>query len=178
MSNQYELIAKTGNNITSLGSLTGFGDSPSINDLGNIAFVGQSNSASDLLVANDLGNITNFSVPYSNTFSKAVQINNQDKVVARDSLGGGSAIRVWDFNNPTSYQVFATGAYPSSGYNFENILPFPSLNNNDQAVFLEDPIGSSNTAIATLRGTNAFGSRTYNQLIPATSLVRPMIADK
>jgi hypothetical protein len=139
-----------------------------MNDLGNIAFVGKSGSATDLLVDNGLGNITNLSVPYSNIFNKAVQINNQNKVVARDSSGTASAIRVWDFNNPTSFEVYATGSFPSSGYNFENILPFPSLNNNNQAVFLEDPVGSSNTAIATLKGIDIFNRRTYNQIIPAT----------
>jgi hypothetical protein len=175
MSNLYELIAKTGDSITSLGSLTTFGNSPSINDLGNIAFIGYSNSITDLLVANDLGNITNLSIPYTYIFSNSVQINNQNKVVARNTSGSASAIRVWDFNNPNYSEVFATGAFPSSGYDFENTYAFPSLNNNGQAVFIADPIGSSSIAIETLKGTN--GSRTYNQLIPSTSLVRPMIAD-
>jgi Ca2+-binding RTX toxin-like protein len=177
MSDFYELIAKTGDSITSLGSLTGFGDSPSINDLGNIAFVGKSGSATDLLVSNVLGNITNLSVPYSNTFSKAVQINNQGKVVARDSLGGPSAVRVWDYNSPTNYEVLGTGNYPADFYDFENILPFPSLNNNGQAVFLADPKEFGNTALETLSGTNIFGKRTYNQAIPATGVLYPMIAD-
>jgi Ca2+-binding RTX toxin-like protein len=177
MSDFYELIAKTGNSITSLGPLTGFGDSPSINDLGNIAFVGKSGTATDLLVGNGLGNITNLSVPYPNIFSKAVQINNQGKVVARDSLGGPSAVRVWNYNNPTNYEVLGTGNYPADFYDFENILPFPSLNNNGQAVFLADPKGFGNTALETLSGTNIFGKRTYNQAIPATGVLYPMIAD-
>ncbi|GAB4241457.1 MAG: hypothetical protein Kow0049_30130 [Stanieria sp.] len=157
--------------------MTGFGDSPSINDLGNIAFVGKSGFATDLLVDNGLGHITNLSVPYPNIFSKALQINNQNKVVARDSSGGGSAIRVWDFNSSTNYEVVATGSYPADFYDFENILPFPSLNNNGQAIFLADPKGFGNTALETLSGTNIFGKRTYNEAIPATGVLQPMIAD-
>jgi hypothetical protein len=139
----YELIAKTGDNITGLGNVTGFGNSPSINDdnLGLIAFVGQSNSTTDLLVENGIGHITNLSVAYPNSFSSSVQINNQNQVVARDTLGVGSAIRVWDFNNPGSFQVIGTGAFSADFYDFENTFPFPSLNNNGQAVFLATPKG-------------------------------------
>ncbi|PSB08387.1 hypothetical protein C7B62_16995, partial [Pleurocapsa sp. CCALA 161] len=176
MSDFYELIAKTGNSITSLGSLTGFGDSPSINDSGYVAFVGKSGSATDLLVDNGLGNITNLSVPYPDIFGRAVQINNQDKVIARNS-GGGSAIRVWDSNSPTNFETLATGNFPADGYDFENILPFASLNNNGQAIFLADPKGFGNTALATLSGTNIFGKRSYNEAIPATNTIQPMIAD-
>ncbi len=69
----YEVIAQTGDNITALGHLTGFGDRPSINDLGLIAFVGRANNSTDLLVENNLGHITNLFVAYPNSFSQAVQ---------------------------------------------------------------------------------------------------------
>jgi Ca2+-binding RTX toxin-like protein len=178
MSNRYKVIAKTGDSITSLGSLTGFGNSPSINDSGYIAFVGKSGSSSDLLVDNNVGQITNLSVPYSDQFASAVQINNQNKVVARNlRASGNSGLWLWDFNNPNSFQTVATGYYPSAGYDFENILPFPSVNNNSEAVFLADPNGSSNTAVATSNGTNFLGNRAFNQIVPNVAFPRPMVAD-
>jgi Ca2+-binding RTX toxin-like protein len=178
MSNRYKVIAKTGDNITSLGSLAGFGNSPSINDSGYIAFVGKSSLYSDLLVDNSVGKISNLSVPYTDQFASAVQINNQNKVVARNlRASGNSGLWLWNFDNPTSYQIVATGYYPSAGYDFENILPFPGVNNNSETVFLEDPKGSSNTAIATPNGTNFLGNRAFNQIVPSVGYIRPMIAD-
>ncbi|NJL52756.1 MAG: hypothetical protein HC930_12065 [Hydrococcus sp. SU_1_0] len=56
-------------------------------------------------------------------------------------------------------------------------MPFPSLNNNGQAIFLADPKGFGNTALETLSGTNIFGKRSYNEAIPATGVLQPMIAD-
>lgn len=175
----YDLIAKTGDYITLLGNVTGFGDSPSINDdLGKVAFVGQSGSTTDLLVENGMGQITNLSSTDSNRFSSSVQINNQNQVIAKDTLGVGSAIRVWDVNNPSSFEVFGTGAFPSDLFNFENVFPFPSLNNNGLAVFLATPKGQFPfIALATLKGVDFLNRRTYNEGLLATGNARPMIAD-
>lgn len=178
LNNPFDLIAKTGDNITSLGTVIGLGNGPSISDLeGSVAFVGQSNSNSDLLVKKGSEVIKNLSANSVESFSAAVQINNLNKVVARDVRQGSiSAIRVWDSNTLGSSVVFGTAAYPMGPLDdFETIYSFPSLNNNDQVVFLATPSEQSpNIALETLKFT--LGKRFYNQIIPIGN-TRPMIAD-
>lgn len=174
----YEVIAQTGEEIVPLGNLTGFGGSPSINDLGFVAFVGRANNNTDLLVENNSGEITNLSVSFPNPISQGVQINNQNQVVARDRLGGVSTVRVWDFKNVGFAKSIGSGAFPANSHDFENILPFPSLNNDNQAVFVATPKGQfPNIALETLDGINLFGKRTYNETLLSTGIARPMIAD-
>lgn len=109
--NLYDIIAKTGDYINPLGNITGFEYAPSINDNSLVAFVGQFGSIliTDLLVENGQGVLTNITPNTVETFSTAVQINNNNKVVARDERGNMFAIRVWNFNPLIIPVVMGTG---------------------------------------------------------------------
>ena len=172
----FDLITKTGNSIPSGSNLTGLGNTPSINDFGLVAFVGEFDSGTDLLAEDALGNVVNLSGSYSLNFSNQVEINNNNQVVARDSVSGLQAIRIWDVGLPSSYRVAATGGFPADGLDFEWIYLFPSINNSDQVVFVADPKdgGAFNTALAT---PSFVGSENYNEAIVPSALIKPAIAD-
>lgn len=96
----FDLVSKSGNSISrgdSTGSLGELGNSPSINDSGSIAFVGKfgtgHSAPTDLLVANPFGLVTDISGENFGRFSNQVEINNNNQVVARDTVAGLYAIR-------------------------------------------------------------------------------------
>ncbi len=177
MSNNYsfDLIADTS------GAISGFENTTSINDSGLVAAIGQFDSIEDLLVGNGESPIKNLSSNFNVTFTPGIEINNNNKVVARDISGGGSVIRLWDENNPGSpYKNVATGAFGNEFVDFDTTFPFPRLSNNseeDRVVFLAEPKGGSqDTALITLAGVN-FGNRTYNEIILSNDITKPAIAD-
>lgn len=171
---KFDLIVDTS------GAISGFENTTSINDLGLVAAIGKFNSIEDLLVGDGETPVVNLSSQYSGKFSSGIEINNDNKVVARDG-GGFSAIRLWDVNAPGSFSKnIATGGFGNSFLDFENILPFPRLNNNseaDQVAFLADPKGGSiETALVTYAG-EGFNGRNHNEIILSNSIARPAIAD-
>ncbi|MBE9105794.1 hypothetical protein IQ229_12810, partial [Nostoc cf. edaphicum LEGE 07299] len=188
MSNKYlrKLVAKTTDTVGSVGNITGFVDTVSINDSGLVAFIGKFGSIQDLLVRDGSNQIKNLSSNFStnSSFASGVEINNNNQVIAIDRGSGFSAIRLWDANNPGSFSTnLGTARFPSDNVDFENILSFPSLNNKSpvgQAVFAVTPKGEfPNIALATLASDSGlFGGRTYNQAILASnSGVIPAISD-
>ena len=62
---------------------------------------------------------------------------------------------------------------------FEWIYLYPSINKNEQVVFVADPKdgGTFNAALATRKENTAFGSRDYNEAIVPSAFVKPAIAD-
>ena len=128
----FDLISKSGDSISRGGGTTGslgeLGNSPSINDSGSIAFIGKFGTGfsapTDLLFSDPLGNITDLSGENFGKFSNQVQINNNNQVVARDTVAGLYAIRRWDADLPSAYIVEATGGYPSGGLDFEWLYLF------------------------------------------------------
>ena len=179
----FDLIAEKGDSVSSGGNLTGFEDTTSINDSGLVAFIGKFGFPEDLLVGDGQLPIRNLSSNSSSTFRSGVEINNDNEVVAIDSSSGFSAIRLWSATFGSILKTLGIGAYPanSSNINFENILPFPRLNNNsleDQVAFLADPKGGNiETALTTFEGTDTFGRRIYDEVILTNATVRPTIAD-
>ena len=176
MSNNYlfDLIADTS------GAISGFENTTSINDSGLVAAIAQSDSLEDLLVGDGETPVINLSNQYSGRFSSGIEINNDNKVVARDG-GGFSAIRLWDVNAPGSFsKTIATGAFGNEFVDFENTLSFPQLSNNsesDKVAFLADPKGGSiETALVTFAG-EGFSGRDYNEIILSNSIAKPDIAD-
>ena len=179
----FDLITKSGNTITDAGNLVSIGNTPSINDFGSVAFIGKFGTGysapTDLLVANPLGDISNLSNSDTWRFSDQIQINNNNQIIARDTISGLQALRVWDAERPNSYYVEATGGYPPGSLDFEWLYLYPSINNNDQVVFIADPKdgGTFNAALATRKENTAFGSRDYNEAIVPSAFVKPAIAD-
>ena len=97
----YNVVAKTGDSVTAGGSLTNFTDTTSINDYGQVAFIGKYGSEQDLLMGDGFAPIQNLSSDFSGrTFASGVEINNNNQVVAVDRGGGFSAVRLWDANEP------------------------------------------------------------------------------
>lgn len=170
----FDLIAQTE------GSLTGFENTPSINNSGKVAFIGEFGFVEDLLVGDGETAVTNLSSSHSGTFRSGVEINEGNEVVAVDSGGGLSAIRLWDVSNPGSFsKTLGTGKYPPNSVDFEGIFPFPTLNNteDDEVAFLATPKNQfPNVGLETFAGAG-FGNRTYNEVILTNSTSRPAIAD-
>ena len=179
----FDLITKSGDNIDAAGNLISIGNTPSINNLGSVAFIGKFGTGfqppRDLLVADSLGNLSNLSSSYTWRFSDQVQINDNNKIVTRDTVSSLQALRVWDAALANSYYVETTGGYPAGGLDFEWLYLFQRLNNNDDAVFIADPKdgGKFNTVVATHKEFSSSGFREYNQASVPSSFIKPDIAD-
>lgn len=124
---KYDVIAKVGD-----ANLTGMGNSPSVNDKGQVAFTGLLSSGDGVFVGDgkSLKNITPGFVGNNRTFGSAVQINNAGKVVARDRLSGAppnTLIRIWDSAQDNTFVTIARGG----GINdpFDSVLTHASINN-------------------------------------------------
>src|SRR5262249_35378855 len=94
---RFDIIAQTGQ-----ASLISMGDSPSINDDGEVGFVGVLTGGQAVFIGNGVGNPVNITPGFVRStlvFGRAVQINNNWKVVARDQVSGSppsNFIRLWD----------------------------------------------------------------------------------
>ncbi|MEM7592204.1 MAG: hypothetical protein AAF383_11910, partial [Cyanobacteria bacterium P01_A01_bin.83] len=161
-----------------------FDRAPSINDSGKVAVIGKIGSGEDILIGDGVNPFKNLSTSASapSRFYSSIEINNNDQVVAIDIAFGSSvstAARIWDGNNPGIYRKsIATGAFPQFGKDFENILPFVSINNvevTDNVAFPADPAGANTGALVTFAGGNDEIGRSYNELVDGG--LRPMLAD-
>jgi hypothetical protein len=180
----FDLITKQGNSVS--GSLiTGFENTPSINDFGTVAVVGKFGSSESLLTGDAQSAVSNISGAYSSSFRAGVEINNNNRVVAVDLGGNASAVRVWSATNSgLPFSNRGTGKYPSSGYDFENIFSYPSLSNdiqNEQVAFNATPRGEfPKIALETYRGdisNEEFQARFFNEAIISGGFTVPMVAD-
>jgi uncharacterized repeat protein (TIGR01451 family) len=170
----YELvtIAKTGE-----AGLVGMGDNPSINNFGDVAFVGQLAGGEGLFVGNGLApahNITPGFLNPSRVWGRSAQINDSRQVIARDRVSGAPPItfvRVWDGTTTDSYTIYAAGGLPTSSY--DSVSSHPTINNRRDAAFgaftgASDflisavPVGLPSNVIAEL---------------PVIGALRPMIAN-
>ena len=170
---KFDIIASSEN------GLTGFDNTPSINDSGLISFVGNLNGEEDLFTGDASNPITNLSssFPFTN-FSSGIEINNDNQIVTVDKTSGFSAVRLWDADNPGSFRrTVAIGKFPPNFVQFENIFPFPSINNRtfpeSQVAFIATPIGQfPKAAIETFAG-----EKTYNEALFLGTISIPMLAD-
>ena len=180
--------------------LTGFGNQPSINEFGMVAFVGQTsvapassaNSSDGLFMNNGVGAPT-YATEFPNffnakrSFDSAVQISNINQIVARDTIPGSpppSYIRVWDGNHPAGIPCptvptvlcinetdIAIGTGTST--HFSSVLTQPAINGSSpsQVVFSAlDP--STNAILVTPNGSSSYNTTKVDN-IP----LRPMIDD-
>ena len=93
---------------TAGGVFTSFGDLPSINNQGNVAFVGNSNSGNGIWTAGLNGQLTNVTAAFtanddSRTYGRGVAINDLNQIVARDQIGTEFDVRQWDGNHPNQH---------------------------------------------------------------------------
>ncbi len=162
----------------SLGTPTSFGIGPSINESGNVAFVGNFNpsgslSNSTLFVGDGNGFARNVTV--ERFFNGLVSINNSDQVLVQNLVAGTNppitGLRRYDANRGDFETVALGGSF--SGSNFSDVFAGASLNNANQAAFVVRQ-GTNTLELAT-------GSRqtTFNTLTPTnqTSQLRPVVAD-
>jgi YD repeat-containing protein len=176
-----DVIARTGDQ-----GLVGFGDQPSINDLGQVAFVGQFVDGEGIFVGDHAG-LENINPQFSHTldrvFGRGVQINNSGQVLARDRVSGGPAIahvRIWD---GADFQVVASGGvrrsalFPNLFEDYAGVVSHGALNNHGQSVFgaltFDDP-PDPYQFLSTLSGT--IPSRRFNEFELRVG-ARPMMAD-
>jgi hypothetical protein len=177
---KFDVVAQTGQNTTA-GTITGFGSQPSLNDKGEVAFVGQIGGSSGALgegvfVWNPQTNLTWITPGFLSTtraFGLAVQINNNKQVVARDRVSGSpppSLIRIWDGNNPGTFTTIAKAITATDP--FSTVYAQPSVNNSGNVVF-----SASNQSFIDLLATpNSALNPPFNEL-PMSVPLRPMIAD-
>jgi hypothetical protein len=164
---KYEVIGATGQV-----GLTGIGTDVSINDKGEVAFVGKLATGEGIFVgdgSSDPSNINPSWQSLSRVFDPAVQINNNRQVVARDRVSGSpprTFIRIWDANTANANTVIARGGGTSDPY--DSVLSQASINKSGQAVFSALKGGGSVLATPTASG--------FNEVSLATPL-RPLMAD-
>ena len=141
----YEVVARPGDQ-----GLVSFGDAPSINDAGKVAFIGRLAVGEGVFLypgaSNQLENLaTGFAGP-NRTFGRAVQINNNDVVLARDQVSGSpptSLLRFWQAHQAGSATsvILARGG-SNTNTAFDAVLSHPTLNNTINVESRSDPGGN------------------------------------
>ena len=164
---EFTTIAQTGQ-----AELTGLFDSPSVNDLGMVAFSGQLTAGQSVFVGDGTSlprNITPGFVSATRRFSRAVQINNANQVIAQDSVTGSppaTLVRIWDGTGTSSFITVARGGFPTDP--FDSVFSFPSVSNAGHTTF--SALIGSTSLLVTPAGS------LFNQVALTTPL-RPMIDD-
>jgi hypothetical protein len=176
---EYQIVAQTGQ-ANSLGTFSGFGIGPSINEFGDVAFIGQVQNSS----GQGLGNNPFIWNPSSNTptavapnflngqrnFFGTLQINDQNQIVTQDEFAGSPPHyygRVWDGAQQNYFTLVAQSS--SSGY--QAILGNPAIDNsNDVALSALDQ---------NFNGLLLEATSPYSQLnqVSMTTPISPLISD-
>jgi hypothetical protein len=180
---QYEIVAQT-SETTSVGTLTGLGVSPSINENGSVAFMGQVSSGGQSLGntiffgnagSSDLTVVAPNYLNTRRTFDQAVQINNKNQIVAQDRFSGAPPsyfLRIWDGNNPNLFTLVAK-ATGSSDDIFSAILGSPAMNASNNVAFSALDLKFDQM----LADTNLTPPPPINTT-PLSTPLRPMISDQ
>jgi VCBS repeat-containing protein len=125
----FDIIAKSG------GTLTGFTQFPSVNDLGQVAFISSLSTGGEGIFVGAGGGAAPTQLSGSGnsntTYLASVQINNAGRVLAteRDFSPNFRSLNLWDVSNPGSSQAVA-----GSGVAGTSILTFASLSNQANAM--------------------------------------------
>src|SRR5581483_6286497 len=129
---------------TAGGGFTSFGDLPSINELGDVAFVGNSDSGNGLYIAGRNGQVANINPTFTNsndgrTYGRSVAINGADNVVARDQLGTQFLVRRWTGTVPDQHTDLFHTPVPVLGSpdnQFASAQTFTAINDNGHMAFV------------------------------------------
>ena len=136
----YAVVGTSGQN-----GFAGFGDRPSINAYGAVAFVGQTANGEALYLVDSPGQAPRqVGVQSGASFGRAVHLNDACDVLARDSVTFTSALKDWACDGSGLRQVIARGAYPSS-YPYSVVNAYATLNNSRQIVFTARPYAQNPT---------------------------------
>jgi len=192
---RYDIIARTGDlGIRKLENRT------SINDLGQVAFIGDLDTSvsggNAVFVGDGSTPLRQISDSQSiRNFSTAVQINNSGQVITNWIASGIGGNYLYDSNGTGNFKVIATAGgntdtFPPYGFNYYSLFPIVSVNNNNQSVFLgfEEDLefnifngfyyipGDFNLITATAPIPNV--NQSFNKKLAFTpSIERPLIAD-
>ena len=118
------------------GAFTALGE-PSINDNGLCAFMGQTSIGQTLWTSD--GNMhppvdinPGSGNPGTVFFNQQLQINNNNQVIAEDTLGSAQNVRLWNANATDSYTYVARAG---SGQQYTALYGAPTLNKTSNAVY-------------------------------------------
>lgn len=135
---EFDIIAKTGDSPpTGGGVLTSISSRVSINDNGNVAFLGMTATGGSLFFKEEyLPNPVNISFATPSTariYSPGIQINNYNQIIATDRSNSTRLVRVWEGDAPGKNTVIARGnisggsdKFPAA---FDSVFGYPSFSN-------------------------------------------------
>lgn len=165
-----EIVAQTDS------QFTGFEASCSINDVGQVGFVGQTNNSTISYESVFRGDVTNVPINLSpgfatstRDFNFSVQIDNAGNVVARDRVSGvppSYLVRSWNGGFTT---VARSGVSPT----FYDSVNLPMMNNNGQVEYVALESGSSVTSVK----LNTAGTDVNIASYTGAVAMRPMVDD-
>ena len=189
---EFDVIAQSGGVDGSSNTISSFNsNSVSLNNSGVVAFVATNNLGQSLYIGDGTGppTIISFAIPSgTRTFHSGVQINNENRVVARDRASGTSLIRIWEGDSPGTSLTVVRGnidggsqAFPaaySSVFSHPSISNAPGAGNDPMVVFsaLDIDLSLPDTVLASpseLGETNRFNFFEVQLETP----LRPMVAD-
>ena len=132
-------LASTGGD----GQFTSFGNLPSINNQGRVAFVTNGPSGNGIYLAGQ-GELSNVTATFtsnndSRTYGRGVAINDTNAIVATDHIGTLYYVRLWDgnsFDQDTDLLVTPSPVSGSPGETFSSAQTFTSINNNGDTAFV------------------------------------------
>jgi hypothetical protein len=141
---EYYIIAQTGS--CNGNTFTSLGGNPSINDIGQVGFMGQSSALSGSALWIGDGHLHPATAPInpgevgsSEIYDGAVQLSTSlgnVQLVSKDSITTTSpattSIRVWRASTPDSYRYAGRGG---PGQKFGAVFPFPSINTSGETAF-------------------------------------------
>ena len=115
-----------------------FGNLPSINNQGRVAFVTNGTSGNGIYLAGGGQPLTTVTAAFtanndSRSYGRGVAINNQNQILAMDKIGGNFFyIRQWDGNSPDQNTIVLKTPNPVPGSpddTFDSVQTFTSINN-------------------------------------------------
>lgn len=131
----YQVVAKKGDQTIGSGILTGILSTVSINDHGKVVFIGNTSKGNSLFVTDGttLPQNISFATPSANrVYALGAQINNSNKVIARDRDSSSSYIRVWDAGSPFT---LSRGDSSQSTFQYDAVYSHPTINNKGSSAF-------------------------------------------
>lgn len=165
----YAVLAASGS-----AGFTGFGDRPSINAQGAVAFVGVTASGESVYVVNGPGQpARQVAFQSGAVFGRAALINDACDVLARNTVTYVSALKTWSCNGSGLKRVVAMGAYPST-HPYSVVNTWASINNLGKIAFSARPYSSNPST--TLLVTDD-GGASQNVSFTGNLLLYPRVSD-